>query len=275
MKEHEKATLKSGEHTSEYFNSCGSNDDAYWESRNERDHLISWQILRDNLPESAKDIADELALLRSPKVFINLPIENIIKTFKRMEPMAVKNGQTIIEQGDAGDTFYIIKQGTAEVWQQGLYDSEQKSVALLNAGDHFGEEALVTGGTRNASIKMLEDGILLKLSADDFQTLISQPILDEVDHTNALTMITDGVKVLDVRYEEEFEEQHLPDVLLIPLPELRDRLSEIDLNEKYITVCLSGKRSAVASMILKQNNYKVVSLKGGLRDWPGEMVSEY
>ena len=227
------------------------------------------------MPGSAKEIAKELAILRNPKVFINLPIENIIEVFKRMTTTEVKQNQTVIEQGDAADYFYIIKQGSAQVWQQGLYDSEQKCVAQLEIGNHFGEEALVTEGTRNASIKMLTDGILLKLNATDFKMLISQPVLDEVDYASAKSMIKEGVKILDVRYEEEYNEQHLADCQLIPLPELRKRLSEINPSDQYIAVCVSGKRSAVATIILKQHNFNVVSLQGGLRDWPEEMISEH
>ncbi len=78
-----------------------------------------------------------------------------------------------------------------------------------------------------------------------------------------------------MHYEEEYEEEHIPDVELIPLPELRDRVDELNPGEKYVTVCRSGKRSAVASMILKQNRIKAISLKNGLIEWPGEMVSEY
>ncbi|MEE9448019.1 MAG: rhodanese-like domain-containing protein [Arenicellales bacterium] len=85
----------------------------------------------------------------------------------------------------------------------------------------------------------------------------------------------DDYRILDVRYEEEYEEEHIPDTTLIPLPELRARLHELDKHQKYIAVCLSGKRSAVAAILLKQHDFEVLALREGLRDWPGEMVSAY
>ena len=132
-----------------------------------------------------------------------------------------------------------------------------------------------SGGTRNASVRMIKEGELLGLDKDDFDELIAEPTLKEVDASTTLALIENGYKILDVRYEEEYDEEHIPGCTLIPLPELRARLGELDKNQDYITVCLSGKRSAVAAMILKQNDYKAIGLKDGLRDWPGEMVDEY
>ena len=267
--------LSGGEQTFSHLDSCHTDIESCQKERDQMDHLLSWEIMRDNLPDETQDIADELALLRDPKVFINLPIENIAQTFRRMEAVVVKSGETVMNQGDLGEYFYIIKQGQAEVWQKGLYDNEQQNVAQLEVGDHFGEEALIISGTRNASVKMISDGILLRLSGDDFMALISQPTMEEIDTQAALSLLEKDYKILDVRYEEEYDEEHIPDVQLIPLPELRNRLGELDPKQKYLTVCLSGKRSAVATMILKQNKFDAVSLREGLRDWPGEMVSEY
>nr|WP_256857590.1 cyclic nucleotide-binding domain-containing protein [Solemya velum gill symbiont] len=192
-----------------------------------------------------------------------------------MESVDVKSGEAVMNQGDTGDFFYIIRKGTAEVWQQGLYDNEQKLVAKLETGDHFGEEALVTGGARNASVKMTSNGNLLRLNREDFQELITQQTIEEVDIDKAHQLLSQGCKMLDVRYQEEYEESHVPGVQLIPLPELRNRLDELEPDTQYIASCLSGKRSAVAAMILKQHGFNVLVLEHGLRDWPYEMVSEF
>ncbi len=267
--------LSGGEKALANLNKCHDDNESCWAERDQMDFLLSWEIMRETLAEDDASLKDQLAILRNPKVFVSLPMENIAAAFNRMDAVEVSRGEEIMQQGEQGDYFYIIKQGKAEVWQKGLYDNEQQSVAILEPGDHFGEEALVTGGTRNASIKMLSNGVLLRLSADDFQELIAQPTLEEVDAASVLSLLEKQHKILDVRYEEEYDEEHIPDVQLIPLPELRARLGELDPGQKYITVCLSGKRSAVAAMILKQNNFQAVGLKDGLREWPGEMVSEY
>lgn len=267
--------LSGGEKTFAHLANCHDNTDECWIERDKMDFLLSWQVMRDTFAADDPELQEFLTELRNPKVFVNLPMENVAEAFRRMDAIEVKKGDLIMEQGKSGDYFYIIKQGSVEIWQQGLYDNEQQLIAQRDAGEHLGEEALITGGTRSATVKMITDGILLRLSYDDFQELITKATVEEVYAETAQDLLAAGYKVLDVRYEEEYEEEHIPDVQLIPLPELRNRLDELDPAEKYVTVCLSGKRSAVATMILKQNSFPSVSLKNGLREWPGEMVSEY
>jgi rhodanese-related sulfurtransferase len=82
---------------------------------------------------------------------------------------------------------------------------------------------------------------------------------------------SEGWKVVDVRYEEEFEDAHILGASNLPLPELRQKAGEMLPKEgQYISVCLSGKRSAVAAFLLKQRGYKVMTMKGGMSEWEGE-----
>jgi phage shock protein E len=85
-------------------------------------------------------------------------------------------------------------------------------------------------------------------------------------------MLEDGYRLLDVRYEEEFEDEHIPGSVLIPLPELRDRFSELDPGERYLVLCKGGKRAEVATMLLKQRRIKAATIAGGIRDWPYETI---
>ena len=76
--------------------------------------------------------------------------------------------------------------------------------------------------------------------------------------------------VLDVRSSEEFigELGHLEGSLLIPLDELRDRIDELPKDKPIVTVCQSGKRSAMAAQILLQSGFdKVANVPGGLIHW--------
>lgn len=266
--------LSGGEKTWFNLDNCHTDKVACHAAREQMDFILSWEIMRENLPDNM-DLSAELALLHNPKVFMNLPLENVAEAFRRMETITATANQEIMKQGEKGNYFYIIKEGLAEVWQQGLYDDTQQKVAELGIGDHFGEEALVTGGTRNASIKMVSDGVLLRLSREDFLELIRQPLVQEVEVDTAKVLIAQGHNILDVRYEEEYEEGHIPDAILIPLPELRSRLSELDNSKNYLTCCLSGKRSAVAAMILRQNGFQAFGLHNGLNTWTDTLESSY
>ena len=43
--------------------------------------------------------------------------------------------------------------------------------------------------------------------------------------------------------------------------------------QKYVVYCHGGSRAAVAALVLSQNQYDVVSLQGGLRDWEFELAT--
>jgi rhodanese-related sulfurtransferase len=77
-----------------------------------------------------------------------------------------------------------------------------------------------------------------------------------------------------VRYEEEYEDGHLPGAQLIPLPELRRRFGELSPTQRYLVYCKSGGRSAVGALLLRQRNFVAVTLGPGLRDWPYETVTD-
>ena len=81
-------------------------------------------------------------------------------------------------------------------------------------------------------------------------------------------MLEEGAKLLDVRYRDEYELEYIPGCILIPLPELRERVDELDGDSEHVVYCHSGKRSDVAVMILRQHRIHAVSLTGGIRDWP-------
>lgn len=60
-------------------------------------------------------------------------------------------GDVVFSEGDEGDKFYVIKSGHALVLQQTT--GGQVCVCSLGSGDYFGEQAIVTDGHRNATIK--------------------------------------------------------------------------------------------------------------------------
>lgn len=80
----------------------------------------------------------------------------------------------------------------------------------------------------------------------------------------------DEIFLLDVRSRGEFDGQleHIPNSVLIPLDELRERLHEIPQDKPVIAVCQSGKRSAMATQILKSAGYqRAANLAGGMIQW--------
>ncbi len=74
--------------------------------------------------------------------------------------------------------------------------------------------------------------------------------------------------LLDVRQPEEYQSGHIPGAVLIPLPELPERLKELDISEQVITYCRSGRRSYSAAALMSGNGFKhVYSMDGGINAW--------
>jgi CRP-like cAMP-binding protein len=140
------------------------------------DMLSSWTELAAYARHAeGEDMVKRLMSIRHTLAFQRLPLEHVIAALKLMNPRQVKAGEVIVNQGERGDAFYLIWSGRAEIWKADIYDDEAQLVATIGPKDTFGDEALVVGGNRNASVKMIEDGELLVLGELDFRNLMSQP----------------------------------------------------------------------------------------------------
>ena len=74
--------------------------------------------------------------------------------------------------------------------------------------------------------------------------------------------------VLDVRQPWEYEKEHIPGAKLIPLPQLSEKIGELDPEKSTIVHCAMGGRSRVAAQLLSGQGFKeVYNLKGGILAW--------
>lgn len=193
-------------------------------------------------------------------IFSALPPANVEEMFRRMEPIPVQAEQVIVRQGDAGDYYYLIEKGVAEVARVNEFGATPVIVAQLNTGDAFGEEALVSGNKRNATVTMKSEGVLLRLGKQDFIELLKKPLVNEVGLDEARKKIEKGAVLLDVRTPQEYNFKHLPKALNIPLYCIREAMKSMDKDVEYITYCQTGRRAAAAAFVMTQNGFGVVTL---------------
>ena len=79
-----------------------------------------------------------------------------------------------------------------------------------------------------------------------------------------------GYTLLDVRQLREYEESRIPGATLIPLPQLSDRLKELDPEKPILAYCAIGGRSRAAAQLLAGRGFEeVYNLKGGIKAWNG------
>jgi len=77
--------------------------------------------------------------------------------------------------------------------------------------------------------------------------------------------------IVDVREEQEYDTTRVPDMQLIPMSELQDRLDELP-DRPLVIMCRSGRRSAdVTDYLNELGGYgEVANLEGGILAWAAE-----
>ena len=231
------------------------------------DHLTAWRALTLHALDAGGVVGDRWATFQRAKPFSRMPLECAQAAFSRMDSQRVMAGEEVVHQGTPSATFYALCSGQAEVWRQGFNDSTPHQIGHLNPGDTFGEEALITGGASPVSVRMVNDGELLALPRAVFINLLAHPPIQGISPAETKHRLNDGWIALDVRFPEEYQEGHVAQAASLPLQSLADQAeASLSRAERYVVVCTSGKRSAVAALLLAQRGYQVANLKNGLRD---------
>ena len=106
--------------------------------------------------------AERVELLRKSPIFAPLPEATVEQLADRLEEVRVAAGHEIVRQGEAGDRFYLVREGTLDVAVDG------RPVQHLGPGESFGEIALLRGVPRTASVTARSDAVLYALDRAAF-----------------------------------------------------------------------------------------------------------
>lgn len=226
------------------------------------------------------DTIDELlggssdnSLMRCIATKHHLPKDIIDKIEHKVEYIKVEAGQIIINESDKADNYYLIDGGEAEIVRSDPFTGEKSVVGQIGVGDGFGEEALVQDGFRNATVRMLTPGKLMVLQGDVFKKHVQSVLCQEIEIEDAYEMLQkQSATLIDCRYDMEYDDCHIAGATLIPLHEFRERIGGLDRNAVHLIYCRSGRRSKAAAFLMQERNIQGISIKGGIKAWPYELV---
>jgi len=109
---------------------------------------------------------------RNNVIFQDITDELISLVAHEMSLVSLKTGETLIRQGDDADGLFILITGALQAIQK---KDDDELVVLGNIAPKMvvGEMQVLTGGKRTADVIATEDSLLIKLSKNGFETLVS------------------------------------------------------------------------------------------------------
>jgi len=113
------------------------------------------------------------AFLDKMHLFSGLDLKQLSVIAEKLVEKEVAAGTVVIKRGDKADGFYMIYKGRAKVTAPGP-EKKDRQLAVLYAGDYFGEEALFEKRNRSANIIASEHCTFFFLSRLEFESLLTQ-----------------------------------------------------------------------------------------------------
>lgn len=177
---------------------------------------IVYKLSRDDFTRVLQQTAKErfnkfLSFLAKVNIFKNLPEDIIGKISSCLEQYEYVAGETIIREGEIGDTFHLIYSGKVTVTKVRDHSKEHTEVGSLGPGDYFGELALMGNDQRKASCIAEENTVTLVLKRNEFVQMVGS--LEELkkqcvhrkEHLKE-TLRSEGVKNVYLRHDIRFED---------------------------------------------------------------------
>lgn len=119
---------------------------------------------------SSSSMAERCAFLKNVPLLQNLSNLQISKLGGALRSLEARAGTYIVTQGEAGDTFYIIKSG--DVVATEIAENKEVEIGRLSTGDYFGEMSLLHNDRRHANCIASTDVELLSLDRESFNSLL-------------------------------------------------------------------------------------------------------
>lgn len=141
---------------------------------------------------------DAVAALKAMPLLASLPHGEIERLAGRARLEHYEIGEELIKEGTSGSMAYFIVEGRCDVRRK--RGSQQRRVAVLGAGEFFGELSIIDPAPRTATVTAAEDVTVIALSGYDFNAAL------KANKSMALHLVKALTKRLRVQ-EDEFAQR--------------------------------------------------------------------
>ena len=140
-------------------------------------------MAKEQRPCASDDLS---ARLRSVPIFAALDDAAVEELCTLLTPAEFQAGKQLFHIGDAGDAMYLIEKGRVRIF---VIDADGRDVTLaeLDAGDFFGEMAMLDGHGRSANAIVTEHARVAVLTRENFLTFVSSDARIVLEMLSAIT----------------------------------------------------------------------------------------
>jgi len=146
-----------------------------------------------------RESRDLIGLLARCDLLRHLPPDDIEQILPCIRDRHLAPGEILFRSGDPGDALYIVARGKVRVLAEPASGvaTPPRSLAELSEGNAFGEMALLSGGTRTATVQAIDDTDLLAIERQDFDQLIADDrqlaaAVERLSHQRAISNLSVG-----------------------------------------------------------------------------------
>lgn len=133
-----------------------------------------------------------LDILAGIDLFSGLPLSHLHRVVDIGVEQRVRKGHNVFAEGDKGDDFYVILEGTVRI-SRIVPGMGEEALAVLREGAYFGEMSLLDDAPRSATVISHESLLLFVINRQDLEDLLF------VDRDLAYEMLWNFVRTLSRR----------------------------------------------------------------------------
>lgn len=111
---------------------------------------------------------EKVLFLKGVDLFSAIPGEDLSQIAQIADEVELESGETVVKEGDHGDSLYLIVSGTVRVHRGAT------EIATLGERQVFGEMALLDSEPRSASVTATTDVTLLRIHQEDFADILAE-----------------------------------------------------------------------------------------------------